>query len=180
MNKYFQKIKAIAKKYINYIKANNIKKKILENSIVSEGIADLEENSIDTDVITIVLKDASVVDKLYEDKTLYVHETNNPKKGELAITHYQVLQKKNKYSLIKIRIETGKKNQIRVHLNGLGHPIIGDKKYGSTKNPIGRLGLHATYLELEITKGNTLKIECPAPKEFYQILEIGKILLKGE
>ncbi len=70
MNKYFQKIKAIAKKYINYIKANNIKKKILENSIVSEGIADLEENSIDTDVITIVLKDASVVDKLYEDKTL--------------------------------------------------------------------------------------------------------------
>lgn len=106
---------------------------------------------------------------LYEDKTLYVHETDNPKKGELAITHYQVLQQSNKYSLVKIIIETGKKNQIRVHLKGLGNPIIGDKKYGATKNPLGRLGLHATYLELEISKGNVLKIECPAPKEFYQV-----------
>ena len=115
-------------------------------------------------------KEGTIKNYLYEDKTLYVHETANPKKGELAITHYQVLYQSNKYSLVKIQIETGKKNQIRVHLKGLGHPIIGDKKYGAMKNPLGRLGLHATYLELEITRGNLLKIECPVPKEFHQVL----------
>ncbi len=108
---------------------------------------------------------------LFEDKTLYVHEKKYGRKEEYAITHYQVLKTTNKYSLVKINIETGKKNQIRVHLKGLGFPIIGDKKYGATKNPLGRLGLHASFIELHLAKDKVLKIECPAPKEFYQIIE---------
>lgn len=70
MNKYFQKIKAVVKKCTNYIKANNIKKKILESNIVSKGIEDLENNLISSDVIDIVLQDTSVIEKLYNDKTL--------------------------------------------------------------------------------------------------------------
>ena len=70
MNEYFQKIKETAKKCINYIKANNIKKKILENSTDSKTATSLEGSVIDKDVINIVLQDASVIDKLYENKTL--------------------------------------------------------------------------------------------------------------
>lgn len=66
----FQKIKEIAKKYMNYMKANNIKKKILDGHIVSDGKSDLEGNPIDADVIAIVLQDTKVTERLYEDKTL--------------------------------------------------------------------------------------------------------------
>lgn len=70
MNKYFQKIKAIVKKCTNRIKANNIKKKILESNIASNGIEDLEGNLISSSVIEMVLQDTSVIEKLYNDKTL--------------------------------------------------------------------------------------------------------------
>lgn len=70
MNEYFQKIKEILKKSINYIKASNIKKKILGSNIVSEGTVGLEGNLIDADIIAIVLQDMSVINKLHNDKTL--------------------------------------------------------------------------------------------------------------
>ena len=66
-----------------------------------------------------------------------------------------------------VNIETGRKNQIRVHLSELGYPIVGDKKYGSKKNPIKRLGLHAYKLEImhPITR-NYFNFELDMPKEF--------------
>ena len=85
---------------------------------------------------------------LKETKTLKVFDTKNPKSGKEAITHYQVLEHTNAYSLLKINIQTGRKNQIRVALSSIGHPIVGDKKYQSKKNPYGRLALHATKLSL--------------------------------
>ena len=51
-------------------------------------------------------------------------------------------------SLLEVALETGRKNQIRVHMQDIGHPIVGDRKYGSTTNPLRRLGLHATTLSL--------------------------------
>lgn len=68
--------------------------------------------------------------------------------GKRAITNYMVLGENEKYSLLRVSIETGRKNQIRVHMKELSHPIIGDKKYGAKTNPLGRLGLHASILEL--------------------------------
>lgn len=106
---------------------------------------------------------------LKEDKTLKVYETKD-KSGKLAITHYEVLASTKAYTLLKVRIDTGRKNQIRVQLSNMGYPIIGDKKYGSSKNPIGRLGLHASFLELEINHA-PLKCFAKIPKEIKNMFE---------
>ena len=89
-------------------------------------------------------------DYLYETRTLDVCITKDPKKGKLAITEYNVLKENNKYSLLEINIKTGRRNQIRAQLANINHPIIGDKKYNSKSNPIKRLGLHASKLELTL------------------------------
>lgn len=81
---------------------------------------------------------------LFEDSNYYVHSTQDPLKGELAITHYEVLKPKGRNTLIKLRLETGKKNQIRVHCQDAGHPVVGDKKYGGQGSD--RLYLHACHL----------------------------------
>ena len=64
-----------------------------------------------------------------------------------AITHYEVLSENPKVSLVRLRLETGRRHQIRVQLAAEGCPIIGDEKYGATSDPAGRLGLHATFLK---------------------------------
>ena len=104
---------------------------------------------------------------LIEDKT---HQVHSSKKGELAITNYETLLSSKAYSLLKIRIDTGKKNQIRVQLSELGHPIIGDKKYGCTKNPMGRMGLHASLLGLKI-KDKEYLFRAKVPLEFKKMFE---------
>lgn len=101
---------------------------------------------------------------LVEDKTHRVYASNK-KVGEYAETHYEVLNRKLKCTLVKIEIRTGKKNQIRVGFSNLGHPIIGDKKYGSKNNYIKRLGLHASRLEINI-KDKKYVFEASIPKEF--------------
>lgn len=108
---------------------------------------------------------------LAETKTNLVYITND-KSGKLAITNYKVILEKNNYSLLDIEIKTGRKNQIRVQLNSIGHPILGDKKYGNSKQKASRLYLHAYYLEFvhPITK-ELLKIELDVPKEFINLLK---------
>ena len=64
-----------------------------------------------------------------------------------AITHYEVLSEDSKVSLVRLRLETGRRHQIRVQLAAEGCPVIGDEKYGSASDPAGRLGLHATFLK---------------------------------
>lgn len=83
---------------------------------------------------------------LKETKTLLVYSTND-KDGQLAITNYQKVMGNSEYTLLSIDIKTGRKNQIRVQLNDIGHSIVGDKKYGIKKDPLRRLCLHANYLE---------------------------------
>ena len=92
--------------------------------------------------------------------------------GQLAITHYKVLKSNKDYSLLDVNIDTGRKNQIRVHLGEKGHFIIGDDKYGNPSNPIKRLGLHAYELSLihPFTK-KKLKFVSPIPKEFNKLFE---------
>ena len=68
------------------------------------------------------------------------------KDGQLAITHYKVLQRTRHYTQAAFSLETGRKNQIRVHAADLGHPVAGDDKYGAQTNPIHRLALHAATL----------------------------------
>ncbi len=103
---------------------------------------------------------------LKESKTHQVFSTNND--GVLAITHYETLARNKNYSLLKIRIDTGRKNQIRVQLSEIGHSIVGDKKYGALKNPLGRLGLHASCVCLKI-KNKSYVIRAKTPKEFQKM-----------
>ena len=93
--------------------------------------------------------------------------SSKDKNGQFSITHYKVIKENDKYSLLDVNIDTGRKNQIRVHLGDLGHNVIGDDKYGNPSNPLKRLGLHAYCLEIThpITK-KKMKFTAPMPKEF--------------
>jgi 23S rRNA pseudouridine1911/1915/1917 synthase len=107
---------------------------------------------------------------LNESKALIVYSSQNPDQGQLAITHYEVLKQNADFALLKVNLETGRKNQIRVHLQDLGHSIIGDKKYGAVTNPIARLGLHAWVLAFvhPITH-EKLRFETTVPKKFLEL-----------
>ena len=101
-----------------------------------------------------------------------VHSTNNKNIGHLAITRYKLLKYKNTYSLLKVEIDTGRRNQIRVHLSEQGHPIVGDKKYGTKVNPIGRLVLHASRLKLIDPRTNKiLDIKSPVPESITNLVK---------
>lgn len=104
---------------------------------------------------------------LHESKALMVYSDQNPYNGQHAVTHYETLKSNAWYSLLKVSLETGRKNQVRVHLQDIGHPIVGDAKYGATIDPIGRLGLHAWVLAFAhpIT-GEQLRFETPIPTRF--------------
>lgn len=104
------------------------------------------------------------------EKSLKIHSSAADDGGQQAVTHYRRVKSNDKYSLLEIELETGRKNQIRVHMEGIGHPIVGDKKYGASVSPIGRLGLHARVLAfyhpitLEI-----VSFETPVPRDFLHL-----------
>lgn len=107
---------------------------------------------------------------LKENKALVMYSTRNPGEGDEAITHYKVLKRNEEYSLLEVKLETGRKNQIRVHMKDIGHPIVGDKKYGSKQNPIGRTGLHARVLSfVHPVTGTVIKYETPIPIRFMTV-----------
>lgn len=106
----------------------------------------------------------TITSYLHESKALIVYSSQNPEHGQLAVTHYELIKAGRDYSMLKVNLESGKKNQIRVHLKDIGHPVIGDKKYGSKTHPIGRLGLHAWVLAFRhpiTTEQHTFKTEIP-------------------
>lgn len=116
-------------------------------------------------------KDEGVVRSWLTDRTLYVHSNPTDDGGKESITHYRTIKRANGYSLVELHLETGRKNQIRVHMQDLGHPIIGDGRYGMEDiNPIGRLALHAFKLCFyhPIT-GEVMKFETPYPAEFKKL-----------
>ena len=101
-----------------------------------------------------VSKSGTIKNWLKETKTLYTYSSTVKNDGKLAITKYKPIISNKQYTLLDIEILTGRKNQIRVHMKDIGHPIVGDKKYGSKKNPIRRMTLHATYLKMKHPKLN--------------------------
>lgn len=107
---------------------------------------------------------------LAESKTFQVYSTKDKTKGKLAITEYEVLQTNKKYSLLKIKIKTGRKNQIRVQLADINHPILGDKKYNSSSLKKDRLYLHANLLEFKI-KDKSYHFISEYPKTFLSIFK---------
>lgn len=91
--------------------------------------------------------------------------------GEHAVSHYRITAPGKKYSAVEFELETGRKNQIRVHCQVLGHPIAGDRKYGASSNPIRRLALHAATLVFRHPHTNeVMRFTSPVPKEFDSII----------
>lgn len=103
---------------------------------------------------------------------------SRPGVGKRAVTHYRLIDEVPGLSLLELELETGRKNQIRVHMKHIGHTLAGDKKYGSKIDPIGRLCLHARQIEFEHPMtGRTLNFETPIPSEFLKLFphkETGK------
>ena len=94
----------------------------------------------------------------------------DPGGGKFAVTHYHTLSTKPRYSLVELKLETGRKNQIRVHMQDIGHPVCGDRKYGDGTDPIGRLCLHAYRLHFYHPRtGEPMLFETPFPREFMKL-----------
>jgi 23S rRNA pseudouridine1911/1915/1917 synthase len=107
---------------------------------------------------------------LDEDSSIKVRVAANPAKGKLAVTHYKTIEEGPKYSMIEARLETGRKNQIRVHFADAGHPLIGDRLYGAGDDPIGRLGLHAMELGfIHPVTEKKLSFAVPLPDAFRRL-----------
>jgi len=92
-----------------------------------------------------------------------------------AVTHYRIVKEVGEYALIEITLETGRKNQIRIHLADIGHPVAGDRKYCATTYPIGRLALHANYLAFvhPVTE-NRIEFRSKLPAKFYKLFPENK------
>ena len=87
-----------------------------------------------------------------------------------AVTSYQVVKSGNGYALLDISIETGRKNQIRVHMKEQGHPVAGDRQYGARTNPIGRLCLHANELSfVHPATGEPVTFKAKMPRDFNRV-----------
>lgn len=143
----------------------------------SEGVkqnlqVQFETHDIDRVYIAIVegrVKDESgtVQNYLAENRAYKVYVTDDKQAGKLSITNYRVEKRTAGYTWLEITTQTGRKHQIRMHLAGLGHPVIGDKEYGSKKNPLQRLGLHASRLGfVHPVTGKKMAFEVDAPPAF--------------
>jgi len=92
--------------------------------------------------------------------------------GKLAVTHFETLRSTEEYSLVRLKLDTGRKNQIRVHMQDLGHPVCGDIKYGNGDDPVGRLALHAFRLCFyHPMTGEHLHFETDVPRNFRSVFK---------
>ncbi len=111
---------------------------------------------------------------LVEDKGYTVHSTQDSTKGKFAHTVYKVLRETKRYSLLEVTLLTGRKNQIRVHLAGVGCPIVGDTKYGKTDDDQPRMALHARSISFKHPfSGKQLAFESKLPEFFARL--VGRI-----
>ena len=120
-----------------------------------------------------VKEDRGLVQNYLTDADNYeVVSSDNPEEGVLAKTRYVVLDRTLRYSRVELSLTTGHKNQLRVHMKDLGHPISGDSKYGARSNGIHRLALHATRLGfIHPVTGKEMHFESPVPASFITLLK---------
>ena len=122
------------------------------------------------------LRDDEGMVRSYLGETSRFEVYSSPEPGEglkPATTRYRVLGRANGYSLVEFSLDTGRKNQIRVHAKELGHPIVGDRKYGAKASPIGRLALHARTLRFaHPISRRDMHFETPVPARFLKLVPL--------
>jgi 23S rRNA pseudouridine1911/1915/1917 synthase len=147
----------------NFFARERLKEQFMVHSVeriyvaIIEGSMNPPEGTIESD--------------LFEQRDLKMVSVDAHPDAKHAITHYRTIGSKGAYSMLEVTLETGRKNQIRAHLSESGHPIAGDKMYGSKTNPLGRLGLHAKLLGFDHpTTGKHLVFTAALPKPFRDVL----------
>ncbi|NDV78233.1 RluA family pseudouridine synthase [Dysgonomonas sp. 511] len=116
-------------------------------------------------------KKGTVRSWLTENKNFVMFSSPVDNGGVESVTHYKVIKSAGRYSLVNFDLETRRKNQIRVQMQMIGHPVVGDKKYGSKTNPIKRIALHASEMELKHpVTGEVLEFKSSLPKTMSQLL----------
>jgi tRNA pseudouridine32 synthase/23S rRNA pseudouridine746 synthase/23S rRNA pseudouridine1911/1915/1917 synthase len=114
--------------------------------------------------------EGTITSYLAEDEAYNVYSTSDSTKGKLSHTKYEVLKAAKDLSLLEVTLLTGRKNQIRVHLAGIGHPIVGDTKYGKADDPHVRMALHARSISFKHPMtGKKLTFEAEVPSFFSQL-----------
>lgn len=130
---------------------------------------------VDRRYVSIVMgemeRDQAQIRTWLTDRKLYVSSSNYDDGGKLSITHYKTIKRANGFSMMELELETGRKNQIRVHMSELGHPVVGDQRYGCEIDPLGRLALHAFKLCFyHPVTGELMEFETPYPTSFRNLM----------
>lgn len=118
-------------------------------------------------------KDGGTIANWLKDNSAYItYSSPVDNSGKYAVTHFHTLARTTEHSLVEFKLETGRKNQIRVHAADMGHPVCGDKKYGNGDDPIHRLCLHAYLLCFyhPVTR-ERMEFETPVPTSFRSVLK---------
>lgn len=132
----------------------------------------VKERTYTTVVEGVVRQDKGTIKSWLTAKdSMRVHSSSYDNGGKYAVTHYKKIKNNRRFSLLEVELETGRKNQIRVHMSEIKHPVVGDKKYGAQSNPLRRLALHATTLAfIHPTSQELVRFTSPVPSAFTKIV----------
>lgn len=116
--------------------------------------------------------EGTIANWLKDNKAYVTYSSPIDNGGKYAVTHFHVLDRTTEHSLVEYKLETGRKNQIRVHSADMGHPVCGDVKYGNGDDPIHRLCLHAYMLHFyhPVTR-KRMEFETPIPSQFRMLFK---------
>ncbi len=144
-------------------KVQEILQKDWNESIIERSYIAIVEGTVEN-------AEGTITSWLKENKALVMFSSQTPDDGLKAITHYKLLKAEKGFSLLEVKLETGRKNQIRVHMKDLGFPVTGDKKYGAKLNPVGQMGLHARVLAFKHPlTGKAMRFDTPIPLKFQKL-----------
>jgi len=148
-----------------------VKKKELQILLREAWQKSIAMRSYSAIVEGVVKKDKDViVSWLKGTDGLRTYTSEKSGEGQKAVSRYTVIKRSAAYTLVDVELETGRKNQIRIHMQDLGHPVVGDPKYGATKDPLGRLGLHARILAFtHPASGESMRFESKIPEIFLEL-----------
>jgi 23S rRNA pseudouridine1911/1915/1917 synthase len=116
--------------------------------------------------------DGTIANWLKDNKAYVTYSSPVDNGGKYAVTHFHVLDRTTEHSLVEFKLETGRKNQIRVHSADMGYPVCGDTKYGNGDDPLHRLCLHAWLLCFyhPVTR-QPMEFETPVPATFRHLFK---------
>ena len=116
--------------------------------------------------------EGTIANWLKDNKAYVTYSSPVDNGGKYAVTHFYVLDRTTEHSLVEFKLETGRKNQIRVHAADMGHPVCGDTKYGNGDDPLHRLCLHAWLLCFtHPVTGQPMEFETPVPVQFRKLFK---------